>query len=115
MNWIQIHFLDCTRRNLTRGRQQLVKRCVNFLVFTITAILFKLFFAGNQEAEGEGDQAARTHLRVHPNREAPLLDAACDAEGVRRRFAKVLPVGQRARQNVPAPARPYRDSPVVPA
>lgn len=60
--------------------------------------------AGNQEAEGERDKAARAHLRVHPDRKAPLPNTACDAEGVCRRVAEVLPVGQRARQNVPAAA-----------
>lgn len=85
-----------------------------FVPYKMSANFIQIMCAGNQETEGKGDQAARTHLRVHPHREAPLLDAACDAEGVRRRVAKVLPVGQRARQNVPAAARPHRDPPVVP-
>jgi RhoGEF domain len=41
--WIQIHFLDCTRRNLTRGRQQSVKRCVH-LFFQNQSNFIQVFF-----------------------------------------------------------------------
>lgn len=53
-------------------------------VFHILSVL------DNKEVKRQGDQEARAHLWVYPDRETPLFDIACDAEGVCGRTAEIF-------------------------